>query len=197
MGTRKISYIVRGVADDGSRFTAPIGEIKDQSGFVEIVLDKSYNAVGAAVSGFPGMFVDSFSNITAPIPSDRDTLFNSFKLAINLDCTDKVEVRALKSVLYEMVARWAEKCRNKGYRGFRVSIIKTPIYDYGFLQTTVRFDVLVSTLAVYSSTACKVVPLHYSAFHEDLNSLHRELKKVLEYMSMKATVNGNIDLEFF
>jgi acyl carrier protein len=162
------TYLVRGFnfAIEPS-FNSPVGVIEDKDTFKELVVNTQAEAITTmlADNDIATMSIRSICDCEDPIiivgedvAADALTALQVIDLKITLSLTDKLEVRAIKSDLREILKHWAEKSRVKNRRGFRSSAIKTPTFEYGPSETVVKVQVILSSAIIYSSTTVDVTP---------------------------------------
>ena len=162
------TYLVRGFNFAiEPNFNSPVGVIEDKDTFKELVVNTQAEAIITmlADNDIATMSIRSICDREDPIiivgedvAADALTALQVIDLKITLSLTDKLEVRAIKSDLREILKHWAEKSRVKNRRGFRSSAIKTPTFEYGPSETVVKVQVILSSAIIYSSTTVDVTP---------------------------------------
>ena len=161
------NYVIRGF-DSQESFSNPTGKIEDKYTFQELVVPSTVNALANVVStmykNFPGMMTQG-----------TDSNICTIDFTVLLSSVNKLEIKQEKSVLQSVIKSWADKCRVKNSRGFRVSAIKTPKFEYGLIYTVMSFQVVLSDNIFYSNYAYKT--LTESDKINDLQLLKKELKK--------------------
>lgn len=172
MAKKQLVYTVRGL-DKMSVFASPVGQIEAVPGFKEA-------AKADFISTFTFMLMQDLDMI-----KDQETPIVEVDLSIVLDTTDKLEVRALKSQLREVLKRWAEKCRVRGCRGFRTNAIRTPVFEYKNDCTLMNVKVLLSRAIVYSKSLKTNMKISdsFSDAIEDLELLVRQLRREIQILT--------------
>lgn len=168
------TFVVRGFDAEAECFQQPTGVIEDKSTFKEVVVKTQPEAIVA-------IFTDSeISGMVVPAGEPKDVL-HVVDLNIALSITDKLEVRAVKTELREIIKRWAEKSRVKNRRGFRASAIRTPEFVYHSNGTNVKTQVILSNTIIYSDSKLDDKPQTQTTVLADLANLEKQLSRQLDY----------------
>ena len=188
-------YVVRGFDFlSETFFSNPVGLIKNKLTFNEITVNTQAEAIIT-------MLTDDQISTMLPLATSSiaQELIQIIDLKIGLNVTDKLAVRALKSTLREIIKHWSEKSRVKNCRGFRVSAIRTPVFEYGAIDhdtgdtvTLVRVQVLLGNAILYSSKARSVIGRDYTVAIADLSLLRKELVKQLSSDFNSLSFNHSI-----
>jgi hypothetical protein len=179
------TFVIRGFDAESESFDAPTGLIADKSTFKEIVVNTQPEAIVT-------MLTDSdFGGMTTPALHPSHTL-QIIDLKIGLSITDKLDVRAIKTTLREILKLWAEKSRVKNRRGFRASAIRTPEFEYGAHGTDVKVQVILSNTVRYSDSKLNDDPQHQTTVLADLGLLKKELAKRLDWKFDSLSYNHSL-----
>jgi hypothetical protein len=187
------SFVIRGFDFGEETFDAPVGTIDGMQTFKEVVIPvKSPRYAGVesvatllsdsviGTMSVPHM-ITNFSPKGNMLPGadSPENIINVVDLTVNLNTTDKLEVRQSKSALREIFKHWAEKSRVKNRRGFRSSAIRTPEFVYNPYNTEVKVQVILSNATIYSDRTVDVTPQDQASVIADLALLKKELTKRL------------------
>ncbi len=179
------TFVVRGFDAEAEFFDTPVGVISDKSTFKEVVVKTQPEAIVA-------MLTDSdFSGMITPADDPKDTL-QIVDLNVQLLITDKLEVRAIKTTLREVLKQWAEKSRVKNRRGFRASAIRTPEFKYDVNLTDVKVQVILSNTVRYSDSKLNDDPQTQATVLADLGLLSKELEKRLDWKFHGLSFNHSL-----
>jgi len=185
MSKPKKSFVIRGFDAEVESFDSPTGVIADKSTFKECVAQTQSEAIVA-------MLTDSdFSGMISVAHDPKDTL-QIVDLKVKLSITDKFEVRAVKSSLREVLKHWAEKSRVKNRRGFRVSAVRTPDFEYNSGGTDVKVQVILSNTVRYSDSKLNDDPQTQTTILADLGLLKKELSKRLDWKFNGLSYNHSL-----
>jgi hypothetical protein len=189
------TYLIRGFDHNNvNMFLNPEGLIEDKPTFKEAVVKTQADALLTMVfdSTFKTMTVPSIldhadsidikgteglSTTSDYVESNINSLFSIIDIDIVLLSSDKIEIKNVKSELREIIKRWAEKSRIKGKRGFRLSAIKTPIFDYRNGTTIVRTQVILSNAIIYNLYNTDINPINVNF---DIGLLTKKLSKNID-----------------
>lgn len=197
------TFVVRGYDAMNELFDNPVGVIEDKSTFKEVVANTQAEAIicmltDDVIGTMTPLNLINFADFTLVGQDDfidsggaKDVL-QIIDLKITLGLTDKLEVRATKSALREVIKRWAEKSRSKGRRGFRASAIKTPVFEYAVDETYVRVQVILSNAVLYSDSNGDVAPNSYVSMVDDLALLRKELSRQLAWKFKALNFSHNV-----
>ena len=174
---QKRSFIIRGFDAERESFNAPTGVIENMGSFQETVVDiTDQSAVAGYVRAVNAMTTDPVF-----VTMNSTEKIHAIDLKIEISDTDKLDVRALKTPIREILKRWAEKSRVKGVRGFRLSAIRTPKYDYKNDCTVIRTQVLLADTVIYSDNSINYNSTAVAGYVlADINLLFKELNKRLD-----------------
>jgi len=168
------TFVIRGFDAESENFNEPTGVIADKSTFKETVVNTQPEAIVT-------MLTDSdLGGMITPAINPKDTL-QIVDLNIDLCITDKLDVRAVKTTLREILKLWAEKSRVKNRRGFRASAIRTPDFEYSANGTNVKVQVILSNTVRYSDSKLNDDPQTQTTVLADLGLLKKELAKRLDW----------------
>jgi hypothetical protein len=185
------TFVIRGFDSAVECFTAPLGTIDGMTTFKEVVIPVKGPRY-AGIEAVTTMLVDDvigtmsvrkvLSRLNAKGASIADArlpenVINVVDLTVNLNTTDKLEVRQTKSALRDIFKHWAEKSRVKNRRGFRSSAIRTPEFVYNPYNTEVKVQVILSNATIYSDSSADVTPQDQASVLADLALLKKELSK--------------------
>jgi hypothetical protein len=185
MSKPKKSFVIRGFNAKVESFDSPTGVIADKSTFKECVAQTQSETIVT-------MLTDAdFSCMITPAQDAKDTL-QIVDLKVKLSITDKFDVRAVKSSVREVVKHWAEKSRVKNRRGFRVSAIRTPDFEYGTNGTDVKVQVILSNTVRYSDSKLNDDPQTQTTVLADLGLLKKELSKRLDWKFNSLSYNHSL-----
>jgi len=202
------TFVVRGFNNLKESFVAPTGVIEDKPTFKEVVVNTQAEAITVLLAdsdigtmSVPHVLDDHinvvYGNPSLPNPENPENMIHVLDLIISLDITDKLHVRDVKSILREIIKRWAEKSRVKRARGYRANAIKTPLFEYRFDETRVKVQVILSNAIIYSDRQVNISQRDYDYVHSDVGLLAKELSKQLGWkfneLSVKSSMLANQD----
>lgn len=172
MAKKQLVYVVRGL-NEHALFPNPVGTI-------ESILHSFETTVTSLPAAVSLMTLNDHLSIDL---TDLDTPIIELDLSIKLDLTNKLDVKAVKSNLRDVIKRWAEKCRVRNFRGFRTSAIRTPVFEYKSDHTVMNVKILLSKLIVYSKNSSRV-----SLFKdiEDFNDVIQDLKLLFNQLQREV-----------
>jgi hypothetical protein len=195
MSYKPRTYTVRGfdVNSVSDIFSKPTGTIDQFSSFTETVVRNQFEAIALMLTAYRSMSAYDLKKApsinctasvnTGQVPSDEaNQQIFVIDFSIVLKTNNKTSVKLLKPKIMSTLKTWAEKSRVKGLRGWRISAIKTPTYEYcnDTSETIVRTQVILSNAIIYSNMGnyqvdCDISPRG----HEILDDLAK-FKKQLE-----------------
>lgn len=185
MSKPKKSFVIRGFNVTSESFNEPTGVIKDKPSFKETVVKTQSEAIVSILTD------EDFSAATSAATDPKDTL-QIVDLKVNLNITDKFDVRAVKSSVREVLKHWAEKSRVKNRRGFRISAIRTPDFEYHANSTDVKVQVILSNTIHYADWKMNDDPQTQTTVLADLGLLKKELTKRLDWKFNGISYNHSL-----
>ena len=179
------TFVIRGFDAESENFNDPTGTISDKSTFKETVVKTQPEAIVTLLTDA------NFSGMITPAADPKDTL-QIIDLKIDLCITDKLDVRAVKTTLREILKLWAEKSRVKNRRGFRASAIRTPEFEYCQNCTNVKTHVILGNTVHYSYSKLNDDPQSQTTVLADLGLLKKELAKRLDWKFNSLSYNHSL-----
>lgn len=188
----KKPYVVRGFNVTEEQKFDCTGVITKMDTFTEVTVDTQHEAVvemltNSNLATMSARKVSSTSSAAVP-----DGIRELYVIDLTVVTTDQraKDLRQCRTPIREALKTWAEKCRIRGTRGWRVNAIKTPTFEFDKKEGSVviRTQVVLGTAIFYNDDAVKIHdPEMAEAGEEDsLRSLAHVLARACpSFASMK------------
>jgi hypothetical protein len=184
----KSLYTVRGFKPLNEPSFSSFGVLEQFSTFETMTVEKQHEAIVELLTGALGISARTLTSVSCPVtlknlvdvradktvPAEEVIIIN-FTAELDID---KDDIRGLRNELVESFTRWAEKSRVRGSRGWRVSAVRTPLFEQnpngGYL---LKAQVLLSNAIFYDQDTVKV-GVDSDAALKDIANLKRHMNQV-------------------
>lgn len=178
-------YIVRGfdLTKEGAfDFT---GRMADKKTFVELSINSLADTI-VALTTHSVLHTMSARNLVITQPGTLSVPADELKEVVVIDLRFETlyssvdDMKRFRTGIRDVLKTWAEKSRVVGRRGWRLSAIKTPTFEFDHKANCVviRTQLVLSTAVFYSDTQVTVnTAFDYALEQEDFQSLTKALRE--------------------
>ena len=181
----KSLYTIRGFKPFSEQSFDTTGVLEKFASFETKTVEKQHEAIVELLTGSIGVSARTLTSVSnsllknlvdvrtdKTVPADEVIIIN-----LTLSCNiDKHDLRDVRPLLVDSFTRWAEKSRVRGSRGWRVSAIRTPVFEKekGSIGYLMKVQILLSNAVFYNQDTVKV-GINLVTVRKDFENLKRHI----------------------
>ena len=185
----KSLFTIRGFKPFSEKTFDATGVLEKFTTFETKTVEKQHEAIVELLTGPLGISARTLTNVSASIGLKNlvdaradQTVPVEEVIVINLTLAcdvNKDQLRDIRPLVVESFTRWAEKSRVRGSRGWRVSAIRTPVFekDDSGIGYNLKVQILLSNAIFYDQDTVKV-GINAVTVRKDFENLKRHVNSV-------------------